>query len=113
MRASEFVLEARMVVSKIFFDGDLVVSDHFAKDRAYRNIPVQYLINMAGRAAKKYRKEILALHDEAFVLENPDNIRVAFIKKESVKRPGWYMYWLATARQDLRIGAGEKVFKVR
>lgn len=113
MKIRDIILEARMMVPNVFPDGDLVVSDHFITDRKDRNISVQYLINMAGRAAKRYKKELVGLHDEAFVLENPDNIRAAFIKKESVKQPGRYMYWMATAREDLRIGAGEPVFKIR
>ena len=113
MKIRDIILEARMMVPNVFPDGDLVVSDHFITDRKDRNISVQYLINMAGRAAKRYKKELVDLHDEAFVLQNPENIRAAFIKRESVKQPGRYMYWLATAREDLRIGASEPVFKIR
>ncbi len=113
MKIRDIILEARMVVPNVFPDGDLVISDHFITDRKDRNISTQYLVNMAGRAAKRYKKELVGLHDEAFVLENPDNIRAAFIKKESVKQPGRYMYWMATAREDLRIGSSEPVFKIR
>jgi hypothetical protein len=114
MRVEEFLTEG-ILYRDVFPDGHLIISTHLSVDRAYRNILTQYVVNMAKRAAQRYKKELTAIGDgeDPFILENPKGLRVAILKKASVEYPGQYVYWVKTAADNLKMFAGERVFKIR
>ena len=76
MNIQEILAEERVYrnVPGIFPDGPIGFTFHYDDERSIeRNIPVDKILNMCKSAYREYPRDILYLHDEAFVIEDAEN----------------------------------------
>jgi hypothetical protein len=97
--------------NNIFPDGNLFLTGHAKNDRfPERDITTDRVINLCRQAGKQYPNKLANLGDTALVIQDPDEFGVGLIKQELPN--GRYRYIVKTARDNLRTGVEEPVFKV-
>jgi hypothetical protein len=115
MRAQDFLIEYSeyKIIPNVFPDGNLKLTVHFDRDRRVeRNIDMERILDMCTRAAVQWPEKLNEVSaDESFVISDWDDFRVAILKRDG--NAGKYDYIVKTARQDLRIGANQQVFRLR
>jgi hypothetical protein len=97
--------------NNIFPDGNLFLTGHAKNDRfPERDITTDRVINLCRQAGKQYPNKLANLGDSALVIQDPDEFGVGLIKQELPN--GRYRYIVKTARDNLRTGVEQPVFKV-
>ena len=97
--------------NNIFPDGNLFLTGHAKNDRfPERDITTDRVINLCRQAGKQYPNKLANLGDTGLVIQDPDEFGVGLIKQELPN--GRYRYIVKTARDNLRTGVEEPVFKV-
>lgn len=101
------------VIPKVFPDGDLKLTVHFDRDRRVeRDIDMDLVLDMCHRAAVQWPEKLNEIPaDESFVISDWNDFRVAILKRD--KPNNRFDYIVKTARQDLRIGTNQQVFRLR
>jgi len=97
--------------NNIFPDGNLFLTGHAKNDRfPERDITTDRVINLCRQAGKQYPNKLANLGDTGLVIQDPDEFGVGLIKQELPN--GRYRYIVKTARDNLRTGVEQPVFKI-
>lgn len=108
MRATEFIFEEFQPKAPTFADGTLRMSKHLQDRSRERDIPMASIMRALQRLEAVRGKELAELPPTGFIVKTPDNFELAIIKTQSLTTKK-VEYIVATVRQQLRPGAGQRI----
>jgi hypothetical protein len=108
MRFSEFVAEQYQSRPATFADGTLRMSKHLQDRSVQRDIPMASIMKVLQKLEAVRGKDLAALPPTSFIVKTPENFELAIIKTQSLTT-NKVEYIVATVRQQLRPGAGQRI----